>query len=317
MHDPPPTASCPPRGRGLVDVPRRGRLDRHCRGRLGGHCRGRLGGHCRGRLGGHCRGRLDGTAAGGSIDTAAGGSIDTAAGGSICPSRIRTMRPAPAATSALWVTMRIVWPRRCSCRNSSSTSAAPSESSAPVGSSASSSVGRLASARAIATRWRWPPDNRAGSSPARSSMPSRSSSSCALASAACRRVPPTSAASATFSSAVRCSISWKNWNTSPTCRRRSRASAAELSSSSRTPASSMLPSSTGSSPASTCRSVDFPQPDCPIRATNSPCWTTRSTPRSARTGAVCASKVRRTPLATRSAPTLTPSTRRSQVHSPE
>ena len=84
------------------------------------------------------------------------------------------------------------------------------------------------------------------------------------------RAPPTSAASATFSSAVRCSIRWKNWNTRPTCRRRRRASAAAPSPSRRAPAISMLPSSAGSSPASTCSSVDLPQPDGPIRATSSP-----------------------------------------------
>ena len=87
------------------------------------------------------------------------------------------------------------------------------------------------------------PTAAAGSSPARSSMPSRSSSSRARASAACCRAPPTSAASATFSSAVRCSIRWKNWNTIPTWRRRSRASAVAPSPSRRTPAISMLPSS--------------------------------------------------------------------------
>ena len=75
---------------------------------------------------------------------------------------MRTMRSAPAATSSLWVTMMIVWPSLCSRRNSSSTSRPPSLSRAPVGSSASSSVGSLASARAMARRWRWPPDSTAG-----------------------------------------------------------------------------------------------------------------------------------------------------------
>ena len=45
---------------------------------------------------------------------------------------------------------------------SSSTSWPVFESSAPVGSSASRSAGRLASARAMATRWRWPPERAAG-----------------------------------------------------------------------------------------------------------------------------------------------------------
>ena len=75
---------------------------------------------------------------------------------------MRTMRSAAAATSSSCVTIRIVWPPACSRRNSSSTSWPPSESSAPVGSSASSNVGSLASARAIASRWRCPPDSTPG-----------------------------------------------------------------------------------------------------------------------------------------------------------
>ncbi len=55
------------------------------------------------------------------------------------------------------------------------------------------------------------------------------------------------------------------------------------------------PSSGVSRPATRLSSVDFPQPDGPIRATNSPPSTSRSTPRSARTGAFSASKVLRTP----------------------
>ncbi len=97
--------------------------------------------------------------------------------------RMRTMRWAASATGWSWVTSRIVWPPACRRRNSSSTSSPPSESSAPVGSSASSSVGSLASARAIASRWRWPPDSAAGACFALSPMPSRSSRSRARVSA--------------------------------------------------------------------------------------------------------------------------------------
>ena len=99
------------------------------------------------------------------------------------PSRRCTVRCAPAATSGLWVTMRMLWPAACSRRNSSSTPSAPSLSRAPVGSSASSRVGELASARAIASRCRCPPERLAGADRALSSSPSRSSSSWARASA--------------------------------------------------------------------------------------------------------------------------------------
>ena len=224
----------------------------------------------------------------------------SAPGASIRPSRIRTIRCAAAATSRLWVTMRIVAPSRCSRENRSSTSASPSESRDPVGSSASSSVGRFASALAMATRWRWPPESAPGSSSAPSRSPSPSSRSRARAVACAGRAPPTSAASATFSSADMCSMRWKNWNTSPTWRRRSRASGAAPSSSVRTPARLILPSSASSSPASRCSSVDLPHPDGPMSATNSPRRTVRSTPRNARTGGD--RNVLRSPRTTRSAP---------------
>src|ERR1035438_10381463 len=74
-----------------------------------------------------------------------------AAGGvTIRPSSIRTTRWAAAATWASWVTRTMVWPPPCSRLSSSMTSWPPSESSAPVGSSASSRVGSFASARAPA-----------------------------------------------------------------------------------------------------------------------------------------------------------------------
>ena len=69
------------------------------------------------------------------------------------PSRIRRVRSAAAATSSSFVTSRIVIPRSSRSRSRSSTICAPvAESSAPVGSSASRSLGSFASARAIATR---------------------------------------------------------------------------------------------------------------------------------------------------------------------
>ena len=109
------------------------------------------------------------------------------------PSRIRMIRPAAAATSGACVTMMIVWPLACSCRRSASTSCAPSLSRAPVGSSASSRSGSLTSARAIASRWRWPPESALGGLPAVLADASRSSRSRPremAAVAACRRGCP-------------------------------------------------------------------------------------------------------------------------------
>jgi hypothetical protein len=63
------------------------------------------------------------------------------------------------------------------------------ESSAPVGSSASSIAGLFASARATATRWRCPPESADGSDFAFSGMPTFSSSSRARRRRSLRRTP--------------------------------------------------------------------------------------------------------------------------------
>ena len=75
------------------------------------------------------------------------------------PSRIRTTRFARSATSSSWVITTSVRPAEFRSSNSSSTSAVLGLSSAPVGSSASSSTGSVTIARAIATRCCWPPDS--------------------------------------------------------------------------------------------------------------------------------------------------------------
>ena len=66
------------------------------------------------------------------------------------------------ARSGLCVTTTSVCPAAFSSSSSAPISSPVAESTAPVGSSASSSDGRLISALAIATRCRSPPDSRAG-----------------------------------------------------------------------------------------------------------------------------------------------------------
>ncbi len=105
--------------------------------------------------------------------------LSAASGSLISPSMISTWRCAMAAIERSCVTMMIVLPWRWRSTKSSSTSWPVFWSSAPVGSSASSRAGLLASARAIATRWRCPPESAAGRTFAFSGMPTRSSSSCA------------------------------------------------------------------------------------------------------------------------------------------
>ncbi len=83
-----------------------------------------------------------------------------------CPLYITTVRSAISATTPMsWVMKRIDIPSSCwSSFNSSRIWAWMVTSSAVVGSSAISSFGLQASAMAIITRWRMPPENRCGCS---------------------------------------------------------------------------------------------------------------------------------------------------------
>ena len=80
----------------------------------------------------------------------------------------------------------------------------------------------------------------------------------------------------------------------PMCWRRMIASSLSVLPTSDSPATDTSPSSGTSRPATMLSSVDLPQPDGPITATNSPRPISRSAPRSARTGAVSCSNVRNT-----------------------
>ena len=94
----------------------------------------------------------------------------------VCCRRIR------AATASSWVTTTIVVPAAWSSSSRSRMAAPVAESRLPVGSSASTIAGAPASARAIATRCRSPPDSWVGR--ARRLWPSPTRSSAAAAPAA-------------------------------------------------------------------------------------------------------------------------------------
>ncbi len=78
-----------------------------------------------------------------------------------------------------------------------------SVSRAPVGSSAHTIAGLVASALAIVKRWRWPPLISAGRWRAHSPTPTISTASCARLRALDGLTPPTSIGSSTFSIPVR------------------------------------------------------------------------------------------------------------------
>jgi hypothetical protein len=142
---------------------------------------------------------------------------------------MRIWRRERAATSSSWVTTSSVMPPALSDSSAASTSAPDTWSRLPVGSSASSTVGRITIARAIATRWRCPPEScvgtvvRAVGEAERSRAPPP-----ARARALGRRVPASTIGSSTFSKAVRRGTRWNDWKMKPMRRARTSASASSL-----------------------------------------------------------------------------------------
>ena len=192
------------------------------------------------------------------------------------------MRPSPMTTtrSAMviasrwsWVTTMVVMPSRCCSWRSSTCMASRSlASSADSGSSSRNSFGESASARAIATRWRWPPESlrhrpvgeagqmdelRAARRRASAALPS-ARRGCAADRRCCRR-------------RVRCGNSASDWNTMPKLRL---CVGTRVMSS---PSRRIAPAVGSSSPAIMRSSVVLPQPDGPSRQTKVPCGTVRLT----------------------------------------
>src|SRR4051794_8156194 len=200
------------------------------------------------------------------------------------PSARRMTRSACAAATGSWVTITTVWPSASTTsRRSASTPRPVVVSSAPVGSSANTTSGRVTSARAIATRCCWPPDSWEGRWRRRWSSPTRAATSRTSA----RRGRRPSRRSGRPMSWVTVSegIRLNAWKTNPIRSRRRIVSRRSLS-----PASSVSPSATvpevgRSSPAATCRSVLLPDPDGPMMAVNDPRANPTLMPSSAMTAA--------------------------------
>ena len=118
----------------------------------------------------------------------------------IRPSSIRTCRCIRAATASSWVTTMIVVPAVCSSASRSRMAAPVAWSRLPVGSSASTIAGDPASARAMATRCRSPPDSWVGRARSLWPSPTRSSAVAAASRRAAMPAPAYSSPSATLSS---------------------------------------------------------------------------------------------------------------------
>ena len=138
----------------------------------------------------------------------------------IRPSRIRSTRWACAATSSSWVITTTVRPAALSASKRASTSSVLWLSSAPVGSSASSSTGSVTIARAMATRCCWPPDSCDGRWCSRSASPTRSSAARARRRRSADRTPAYASGSSTLLSAVVRGMRLNDWKMNPILRLR-------------------------------------------------------------------------------------------------
>ncbi len=192
------------------------------------------------------------------------------------------MRSAARTVERRCATTRVVR-SRMSRSSASRTTPSASGSRALVASSRKRMRGSRTSARAIAMRWRCPPDSRAPRCPTTVSQPSgrASTNSSALASRRAARTrtsvaagssPAVSSPYATFSRIVP-SKSTDSCGTTDTHRRTVRRSSAAMSA----PSSRRRPDVGRTNPRTRLRSVDLPDPDGPTKATVSPSRTSRST----------------------------------------
>ena len=150
------------------------------------------------------------------------------------------------------------------------------ESSAPVGSSARRMWRSPTMARAMATRWRSPPERSSGNRPALSRTPRRSSASKPAGRARFGAVPSSSSGRVTFSRAVSPARRLKSWNTKPTVRRRSAARSLADAVARSWPSMSTWPPDGSSIAPAMVSSVLLPEPLGPITATSVPGATSRS-----------------------------------------
>ena len=221
-----------------------------------------------------------------SPNTSAAGPVSTTRPAYITATRSQTS----ASTARSWLmstmptprsaTSPVIRSRICACTMTSS---------AVVGSSATISRGRQASAIAIITRCRCPPESWCGYDDARpGGSPTWSSSSATRSSIASS---PTSSSWSRIGSAIwaptrrtglsECSAPWKTIEASAQRTARRSPQLMVRTSAPLTRTSPETAASLGCSRSTVLTRVDLPQPDSPATPSTSPACTTRSTPRSA------------------------------------
>ncbi len=222
----------------------------------------------------------------------AANTASTAPVSTISPSFITATRSATRRTTfRSWLISTSANPRRAfSAASRSRMPAWIVTSSAVVGSSAMSSLGSLASAIAIITRCRWPPESWWGNASSRvtaSAKPTRASNA-ATASREARR--PCSAIASPTCRPIRCSglrLVIGSWNTIPAVPPRMRCSVRGPAARTSCPSSVIRPEAAapGGSSRKTDRAVsDLPDPLSPTRASVSPGSIWNDTPSTTRRG---------------------------------
>ena len=186
-----------------------------------------------------------------------------------------TTSDSSTASLIAWVTSSVVTARACQMRCSSRLSRClVMSSSAPNGSSSSSTFGSTTRERAIATRWRMPPDSWAGRAFSNPSRPTSLIRSCTADGATLS--PEISSGSRMLAATERQGSSALSWNAIPRwCSRRAAAGGS--------PCTRAVPAVGVSRSARIRSTVDLPHPEGPRRDRNCPSWLSRSTPSSATT----------------------------------
>src|SRR6266542_3166588 len=174
---------------------------------------------------------------------------------------MRTTRGARAATSTSCVTITTVCsPSRATDASRSTISLPVSESRFPVGSSASTTRGLFASARAIATRCCSPPESCEGRCSPRRASPTDESNSSAHPRRSAPANPCGASATSTFCAAVSVGMRLNCWNTKPIVPSRNRVSSPSASFARSRPSNSTSPALGRSRAPSSCRRVVLPDP---------------------------------------------------------
>src|SRR4051794_4162939 len=155
------------------------------------------------------------------------------------------------------------------------------ESTLPVGSSAKMMWGRLASARATATRCCCPPESSDGRWVRRAWRPTVCTTMSSHAGSGLR--PASRIGNTMFSAAVNVGMRLNAWNTKPMRSRRSFVSFFSFNAPSSTSPIHTVPLVSESRPASACISVDLPEPEGPMIAVNREVANSTVTPSRART----------------------------------